>query len=74
MEIKVSDFHMFSLINVCSPYKFVDTHWNLLTEILQMVEKCKFYCNIGPGVPKAGVSNGASELKSSFDANLTSTP
>ena len=22
-----------------------------------MVEKCKFYCNIGPGVLKAGVSN-----------------
>ena len=37
-------FTYFQLINMCSPYEFVDI---LMIEILKLVEKCKIYQNKG---------------------------
>ena len=38
-------FTYFELINICSPYRFVDI---LMTEILKVVEKVKFITIKGP--------------------------
>ena len=41
-------FTHLQLINICSPYKFVDI---LMTEILKVVEKWKIYQNKGRDLP-----------------------